>query len=67
MKTFGIMALAAILTTPMAWAGQTAVTVTQVAGPLTSVVTLDEVAAMTIEAGPDGRLRFILRRGPIRQ
>lgn len=40
MKALSILALAAAtFAAPMAWAGQTAVTVTQIAGPSTSVPT----------------------------
>lgn len=60
MKTLSILALAAAtLATPL-WAGQTAVTVTQVAGPMTSVVLRPD---LHIFLGPDasGQLVFILQ------
>jgi hypothetical protein len=57
MKTLSILALAAATMATPLWAGQTAVTVTQVAGPVTSVVL---TTGVTIYFGPDGQLTFVL-------
>jgi hypothetical protein len=60
MKALSILALAAAtFAAPMAWAGQTAVTVTQVAGPMTSV-TSDQTKPFTISF-VNGILIFILQ------
>jgi hypothetical protein len=59
MKTLSILALAAAtLATPL-WAGQTAVTVTQVAGPLTSFVSGTGLTIFVPDAG--GQLIFVLQ------
>ncbi len=60
MKALSILALAAAtFAAPMAWAGQTAVTVTQVAGPMTSV-TSEQTKPFTISF-VNGILIFILQ------
>lgn len=48
MKALSILALAAAtFAAPMAWAGQTQVTVTQVAGPQTSVIKIYQTVTVT--------------------
>jgi hypothetical protein len=60
MKALSILALAtATFAAPMAWAGQTAVTVTQVAGPMTSVVSGSGLTIFVPDAG--GQLIFVLQ------
>lgn len=49
MKALSILALlAASFAASTAWAGQTAVTVTQVAGPETSILELDQIVTTTL-------------------
>ncbi len=60
MKALSILALAAAtFAAPMAWAGQTAVTVTQIAGPMTSVPS-EQTKPFTISF-VNGILIFILQ------